>query len=74
MTELEKRLADGYSTVYCKSCKNIIQSTHRHDCKSCPCGATFVDGGRDYMRVGGDIDNIVIINNLETFKKLEKGD
>lgn len=40
----------------CLSCHDVIESKSRHDFVSCKCGAIFVDGGRDYLRAGGDLD------------------
>jgi len=40
--------------VQCTHCGDRIWSRHRHDCRSCTCGKSFVDGGRDYLRSGGD--------------------
>lgn len=40
------------SRVRCLACNDIIQSTHRHDFVRCECGAIFVDGGSDYLRMG----------------------
>lgn len=40
------------NAIRCKSCNTIIESKHRHDFVSCPCGAVFVDGGLDYFRAG----------------------
>ena len=34
-----------------RCCNEIIESSHRHDLKTCPCGATTVDGGDAYSRV-----------------------
>lgn len=31
-------------------CETVIESRHRHDFKTCPCGKTSVDGGDDYSR------------------------
>jgi hypothetical protein len=31
--------------VYCKICKDTIESTHVHDFKFCTCGAVGIDGG-----------------------------
>lgn len=36
----------------CAQCKQVIESTHRHDFRACGCGSIFVDGGLDYMRWG----------------------
>jgi hypothetical protein len=36
----------------CGKCKEVIESKHRHDWVQCPCKATYVDGGLDYLRRG----------------------
>lgn len=36
----------------CDMCGDEIESTHRHDFKSCSCGNISVDGGKDYFRRG----------------------
>ena len=38
----------------CRKCGSIVESTHRHDFQMCSCGAIFVDGGREYIRWGGE--------------------
>lgn len=49
--------------VKCKKCKDIIYSRARHDFRRCQCGSTFVDGGFDYVRCGGDpLPEFVSIN------------
>ncbi len=42
----------------CLKCDDIIESTFRHDFRYCSCRAIFVDGGLDYLRRGGDFNNI----------------
>lgn len=37
--------------IECHACKGIVWSRHRHDCRSCECGAVTIDGGREYTRV-----------------------
>lgn len=32
-------------------CDSVVESRHRHDFKTCPCGETSVDGGNVYQRV-----------------------
>ena len=39
----------------CLKCGDIIESKHRHDFQWCSCKSCFVDGGRDYLRRGGEI-------------------
>ena len=40
--------------IKCLKCGDIIESKSRHDWVQCTCGACFVDGGHDYMRIGGN--------------------
>lgn len=46
------------SKIQCKLCKDIIQSTYRHDFKWCSCKSIYIDGGSDYTRIGGHPENI----------------
>lgn len=34
----------------CNYCGDVLESTHRHDFKTCSCGRISVDGGHDYIR------------------------
>jgi len=43
----------------CKLCREIIESKFRHDFVQCKCRAIFVDGGTDYIRRGGELENII---------------
>ena len=36
----------------CLVCGDVLESTDRHDFKTCSCGALSVDGGLDYIRRG----------------------
>ena len=38
----------------CLKCGEIIESKLKHDFVWCDCGTIFVDGGRNYLRRGGD--------------------
>lgn len=38
----------------CKLCGDTVESENRHDLRACSCQAMFVDGGRDYLRRGGN--------------------
>ena len=44
--------------IRCKLCQDVIESKFRHDFQECKCGAVFVDGGLDYFRMGGGLENI----------------
>ena len=59
--------------IKCNKCGDVIESVHRHDFKFCKCGAVAVDGGHDYLRRCGDLENFeelsvyekIMSNNLE---------
>ena len=56
-----------YNAVKCLRCDTILESTHRHDFRSCHCpNRTFVDGGHDYQRFGGV--NIRLIQSLAEYE------
>lgn len=45
----------------CKLCGDHIYSSYRHDFTSCQCGASFTDGGHNYIRQSADVENTSII-------------
>ena len=47
------------NSAKCRKCGDEIESKHRHDFVRCKCGAIFTDGGKDYMRRGGDIEDFI---------------
>jgi len=51
------------NAIKCPKCKDTIFSRARHDFRSCSCDNIFIDGGFDYIRVGGD--------GIETIKVFE---
>lgn len=40
------------SAIRCLKCGDTVWSRHRHDLRRCRCNACYIDGGRDYTRVG----------------------
>lgn len=38
--------------ILCPKCDKHVWSRYRHDCRDCPCGYCFIDGGRVYTRIG----------------------
>jgi len=42
----------------CRKCNTIVESAYRRDFKFCECGSIFVDGGKDYIRRGGNLEDI----------------
>lgn len=57
-------------------CNDIIESKHVHDLQKCKCGASFIDGGDKYTRIGGDLKHINPVHEDGTespcFKDSEK--
>ena len=58
--------------IRCKNCGDELFSEHRHDWKCCSCfrneagnGGCFIDGGYDYVRIGGDPENYEYIRRDE---------
>ena len=43
--------------IMCRKCSDIIESEHKHDFKICSCGACAIDGGHDYLRRGGNLED-----------------
>lgn len=59
------------NAVKCLSCGTTLESKHRHDFQCCRCdNQTFVDGGKDYSRVGGK--EFDLIENLCEYKEYTK--
>lgn len=54
----------------CGVCGEVITSTHRHDFVTCTCGNLSVDGGLDYLKRCGNLDDYV---ELSTFAEEEDG-
>ncbi len=48
--------------IICNKCQEVLYSVNRHDFRACDCGATKVDGGREYLRYLGDIQKIQVVN------------
>ena len=46
--------------IKCLKCGDIIESLYRHDFKWCKCKSIFVDGGNDYLRCGGEPEDMII--------------
>jgi len=55
----------------CKNCGVEVESKYRHDWVSCPCfdedkgTGIFVDGGKDYLRRGGKLEDIIELSEEE---------
>lgn len=53
------------NAIKCKLCEDIIESFSVHDFKYCKCRSVFVDGGKEYLRRGGYLDNIEELSEYE---------
>ena len=45
------------NAIKCKHCNNVLVSTHVHDFKFCSCGKVAVDGGKEYLRRLGELED-----------------
>lgn len=64
-----------YNAVKCLGCGEILHSKHRHDYQSCECGS-FTDGGSEYQRYGGNVENLSLASDAphkEIREKLKWG-
>jgi hypothetical protein len=50
MKAKEVQLRIIQNQIRCNQCGDEPYSAHRHDCKSCKCGAVAVDGGMEYLK------------------------
>ena len=44
--------------IKCKKCGDIIESKSVHDFQMCSCKSCYVDGGHEYIRIGGNPEDI----------------
>ena len=49
----------------CAICHDIIESKDVNDFRYCKCRAIFVDGGREYIRRGGEPQNIIELSETD---------
>jgi hypothetical protein len=49
----------------CKQCHTVIESKHRHDFVTCECGSIAVDGGLDYIRWIGKLEDFEDLSSEE---------
>ena len=54
----EKDIKIIKNRIRCRKCGDTIESLHVHDFKWCSCGRVAVDGGLDYLKRCGDMDDI----------------
>jgi hypothetical protein len=49
----------------CLKCGDIIESKSVHDWVQCSCAAVFVDGGKEYLRRGGNPEDVKELSEYE---------
>ena len=54
--------------IRCKKCGDIIESKSVHDFKFCKCEAVAVDGGHDYLRRVGAVEDWEDLSVCETIE------
>jgi DNA polymerase elongation subunit (family B) len=59
MYEIENRPKIIRNSAKCRKCEDEIESKYRWDFKWCKCGAIAVDGGKDYLKRVGELENII---------------
>lgn len=58
------------NAIKCKICGSVVASANRHDFRTCLCGAVSADGGKDYLKRCGNLENY----SEESFVLLEDDD
>ncbi len=53
-----------HNRAACKLCGEIIESRHRHDFVGCMCGTIAVDGGREYLRRVGNLQQFIEMSEV----------
>lgn len=56
------------NAAQCARCGDVVESKYQHDFASCSCGAIFVDGGKEYLRAGGKLEDFISL--VETVDEL----
>lgn len=51
--------------IQCNKCKDIIESKYVHDFKWCSCKSIAVDGGVEYLRRVGNLEDIIELSEFE---------
>lgn len=57
------------NAIKCNKCGEIIESESVHDFKFCSCGACAVDGGHEYLRRCGALENWTELSEFREDKK-----
>lgn len=67
-SEKTKDLSDKkilVNKIQCKKCNDIIELKDLHDFKWCACKSIAVDGGLEYIRRVGNLEDIIELSEFE---------
>ena len=45
--------------IACAKCLDVIESKYTHDFVGCSCGSVYVDGGNEYWKRSGELQDII---------------
>ena len=57
--------------IQCKKCNDIIESKHVHDFKWCSCKSIALDGGLEYLRRLGNLEDIIELSEFKMKQEVE---
>lgn len=47
----------------CNDVNDVIEAVYSRDFKKCKCGACFIDYGNEHTRLGGNLKDIMLVND-----------
>ena len=53
------------NSIKCLLCDEVLESKHVHDFQQCSCESCFIDGGLEYVRIGGAFDHFEDLSEWE---------
>lgn len=53
------------NAIRCLKCGDIIESGSVHDYRECSCGSCAIDGGHDYVKITGVMDDIEVLTEYK---------
>ena len=62
------------NAIQCKKCGNIIESKSVHDFVPRSCGDCSVDGGHEYLRRCGNMEDIIELSEIMPNEETSDGD
>lgn len=53
------------NAIQCRKCGDVIESKFTHDFKYCSFRSVGVDGGLEYARITGDLENVIKLHEYD---------